>query len=285
MNTLNNLNHGWPVYYSGSGSGGHAFVCEGYDSDDKFLFNWGWGGSYDGFFTIDDMTPGSNHNYNSSQHAIFYIYPEPNYDPNTYCNLTFPLLLHYALGGTHQNVPKTFMRIESAPETSPAAWRTIQSGQSAEYVAHESIRLLPGFKAEAGSHFVARIEPCNNCNSAKVMVKSLKNGVEVEEELYIAVGDNEEKSSSLGEESKEIANDPQVYPNPTTGLLTIDTKDNNSRIQMIELYNTQGSKQFTFSGNGGFFQEIDISHLPSQVYILKIQMNGQVFTKKLILQK
>ena len=110
-----------------------------------------------------------------------------------YCDYTFSLDDHFASGGTHQNVPKIFMKLESASETSPAAWRTIQSGQNAEYVAHESIRLLPGFKAEAGSHFVARIEPCNNCNSAKVMVKSLKNGVDVEEELYIAVGDNEEK--------------------------------------------------------------------------------------------
>jgi hypothetical protein len=54
---------------------------------------------------------------------------------------------------------------------------------------------------------------------------------------------------------------------------------------MIELYNTQGAKQFSFNGNHGHFQEIDISLLPSQVYILKIQVNGQVFTKKLILQK
>jgi len=281
-----NLNQGRPVYYSGSGSGGHAFVCDGYGSDDYFHFNWGWGGSYDGWFTVDDISfediNDEIHNYTKRQHAIFYIHPDGNSD---YCNLTFPLFLHYALGGTHQNVPKTFMRIESAPETSPAAWRTIQSGQSAEYVAHESIRLLPGFKAEAGSHFVARIDPCIGCNSAKVTVKRSDNGVEIEEELYIAVGDNEEKQSSLDVENKIGTGEPQVYPNPTTGLLTIKAKSNNSRIQMIELYNTQGSKLFTFSGNDGYFQEIDISHLPSQVYILKIQMSEQVFTKKLILQR
>ena len=107
--------------------------------------------------------------------------------------------------------------------------------------------------------------------------------MEVEEELYIAVGDNEEEQPKG--KSKTISEEPQIYPNPTTGLLTIDTKNGNSRIQTIELYNTQGVKQFTFDGNHGYFQEIDISHLPSQAYILKVCVNGQVFTKKLILQK
>lgn len=31
---------------------GHAFVCDGYDGNGLFHFNWGWGGSYDGYFTI-----------------------------------------------------------------------------------------------------------------------------------------------------------------------------------------------------------------------------------------
>lgn len=47
---------GWPVYYSGySESGGHAFVCDGYDDNDLFHFNWGWGGSSDGWFVIDEI--------------------------------------------------------------------------------------------------------------------------------------------------------------------------------------------------------------------------------------
>ena len=50
------FNIGWPVYYSGySESGGHAFVCDGYDDDDLFHYNWGWGGSNDGYFVIDEI--------------------------------------------------------------------------------------------------------------------------------------------------------------------------------------------------------------------------------------
>jgi hypothetical protein len=41
------LDEGLPLYYSGSDDnfqGGHAFVCDGYDENDYFHFNWGWSG-------------------------------------------------------------------------------------------------------------------------------------------------------------------------------------------------------------------------------------------------
>ena len=41
------LDENIPLYYSGqddSGLGGHAFVCDGYDENDYFHFNWGWSG-------------------------------------------------------------------------------------------------------------------------------------------------------------------------------------------------------------------------------------------------
>ena len=60
---------GRPMYYVGRGSGGHAFNCDGYDDSEGFHFNWGWGGSYNGYFLIDDLTPGS-HDYSNSQAAL-----------------------------------------------------------------------------------------------------------------------------------------------------------------------------------------------------------------------
>ena len=41
------LDENLPLYYSGqddTGAGGHAFVCDGYDENDYFHFNWGWSG-------------------------------------------------------------------------------------------------------------------------------------------------------------------------------------------------------------------------------------------------
>ena len=66
---------GWPVYYSGySEEGGHAFVCDGYNDEDLFHYNWGWGGSNDGYFVIDEI------DYAGWAAAIFNFVPANVYD-------------------------------------------------------------------------------------------------------------------------------------------------------------------------------------------------------------
>ncbi len=55
------LDEGHPVYYAASsedGLGGHAFVCDGYDSNDYVHINWGWYGRSDGYFLINRLNPG-----------------------------------------------------------------------------------------------------------------------------------------------------------------------------------------------------------------------------------
>lgn len=68
-----NLDQRKPLYYAGwAGVGsesGHAFVCDGYDNPDYFHFNWGWGGSYDGYFYLNTLTPGGS-NFNYAQEVI-----------------------------------------------------------------------------------------------------------------------------------------------------------------------------------------------------------------------
>lgn len=56
---------GRPLYYSGvtEKNEGHAFVCDGYDGEGKYHFNWGWGGYCDGYFTLtgtDALDPGGS---------------------------------------------------------------------------------------------------------------------------------------------------------------------------------------------------------------------------------
>lgn len=47
-----------PVALGGqSMGGGHSFVCDGYDTDDYFHINWGWGGSSDGYFRLSVLQP------------------------------------------------------------------------------------------------------------------------------------------------------------------------------------------------------------------------------------
>ena len=68
------LDLGKPMEYRGSGSGGHAFVLDGYDDNNKFHFNWGWGGTSNGYFSLDNLNP-SGHDYNEWQGAVMNIEP------------------------------------------------------------------------------------------------------------------------------------------------------------------------------------------------------------------
>lgn len=80
------LNDGRPIQYRGSdagGNGGHSFVCDGYDSDNNFHFNWGWSGYCDGYYSVNNMNPNpdasatgaGNGIYTIGQSAIFGIEP------------------------------------------------------------------------------------------------------------------------------------------------------------------------------------------------------------------
>jgi len=69
------IDEGRPMYYVGRGSGGHAFNCDGYQGDDYFHFNWGWGGSYNGYFYLDDLTPGG-HTFTNSQAVLVGSVPQ-----------------------------------------------------------------------------------------------------------------------------------------------------------------------------------------------------------------
>ncbi len=68
----NELDAGRPILYRGiSGTYGHAFVCDGYQtSNNKFHFNWGWSGYQDGYFTLTNMN-----GYTSGQGAVLGIQP------------------------------------------------------------------------------------------------------------------------------------------------------------------------------------------------------------------
>ena len=78
----NSLKNDGPALLGGqSGTGGHAFVCDGYQSDGFFHINWGWGSMSDGYFLLTALTPasqgtgGSQGGYNFEQNAITGIRP------------------------------------------------------------------------------------------------------------------------------------------------------------------------------------------------------------------
>ncbi len=77
------LDAGRPMYYSGRGSsGGHAWVCDGYDASNNMHFNFGWGGASDGYYSVNNVNPpalgagGGGGNFNTNQNVIIGIQPD-----------------------------------------------------------------------------------------------------------------------------------------------------------------------------------------------------------------
>ena len=65
------------VVYSGQSSGGgHAFVIDGYDKDDYFHVNWGWGGGSNGYFLLSILDPGSSSGIGASSSTDGYSYDQ-----------------------------------------------------------------------------------------------------------------------------------------------------------------------------------------------------------------
>ena len=85
----NQLSESHPVLmtgytFSSAGSEGHAFICDGYDGNGLYHFNWGWGGRYDGWFALSLCNPlgqgsGGTHGvdgFNIDQGAMINVFPD-----------------------------------------------------------------------------------------------------------------------------------------------------------------------------------------------------------------
>ena len=77
------LDNGCPIPYaannSGTGDSRHMFVIDGYTDNGYYHFNFGWNGSGNGWFKLNDITPYQGDNYswngNSEHYANFNLKP------------------------------------------------------------------------------------------------------------------------------------------------------------------------------------------------------------------
>ena len=75
---MGSLDRGRPISYVAYDHArmvGHAFILDGYNADGMYHVNWGWGGTDNGFFTLDALRTGLNH-FKSDQTAILDIRPK-----------------------------------------------------------------------------------------------------------------------------------------------------------------------------------------------------------------
>lgn len=132
-----------PIHYRGDGTGGHSWVCDGYDVNNLFHMNWGWGGGNNGYFSVASLNPGSN-NFSNNQRAIIGIWP------NSISNCANSYNITNALASDYTYQASNFI----------TASNTIYSNINVTYTATNNITLLSGFQTSANTIFNAKVQPC-----------------------------------------------------------------------------------------------------------------------------
>lgn len=243
------INNGRPIIYGGTGSGGHEFVVDGYDKTDpnKFHINWGWGGSYNAYFTLDNLNPTENYNYNSHQVAIFGIKPDPNCGSINIVNFDATNVENYkhveAIGGgiVLRNV-------------------TLGAGNMFYYISGNQIQLANGFHAYEGSTIKLKIKDflCPN-------VANMLNTLDL---------DSTNHQKNISKSNKHL--DFCIYPNPVTSRFTISS---NSKINAVVIFSVSGQKLLSPNCS-----EVDISNFPPGMYLVQVITEGQSRITKIIKQ-
>ena len=84
------LNAGRPILYSANdpSAGGHAFICDGYNSDGYFHFNLGWYGTCDGWYLTTSLKmvhrDGDNLNFSTGHEILTGVRPPDGWVPPVY---------------------------------------------------------------------------------------------------------------------------------------------------------------------------------------------------------
>jgi uncharacterized repeat protein (TIGR03803 family) len=87
-----------------------------------------------------------------------------------------------------------------------------------------------------------------------------------------------ERGSILGVTKLEKQFGFSFYPNPTNATISLKYNDNLS-VEKIQLFNTIGGLVKVFKSS---IKELDIKHLPTGLYILRVDTNKGVISKKII---
>lgn len=79
-------------------------------------------------------------------------------------------------------------------------------------------------------------------------------------------------------------NSYKIYPNPSSGQVKVFSENANLEQAEVTIINQQGQEMMRFQDVNGRLFEVDLSHLPKGLYLIRIKNNHQLVSKKLILQ-
>jgi hypothetical protein len=142
----------------------------------------------------------------------------------------------------------------------------VQDGGSVDMIAGQHIKLLPGTKGHAGSYLHAYITTTGAyCCSTILPVQAVMHG-----EL-------------TGIEAADETSLFKVYPNPTTGKLTLDMKGiDESSVISVEIYGMLGNTVLKTEVSGSKQYVFDLSGKPHGFYLIRVINGSEMGMSKII---
>lgn len=272
---IDNLYQHKPVIYSGSGgSGGHAWVCDGVNDSLYFHMNWGWSGSGNGYFLLNELNSG-NGDFSSNQGAVINIAPQGRdfcFQPKEYfeTEMTFS-------DGSGNNPYKNntdcyyYIRSDSAKVRVNFTY----------FDTEENVDILSIYDGEDETapligQFSGNTKPADFYSSGPNLFLRFKTNETVQKQgwelRYIGLG------LYAGIDDFDFSETIKIYPNPASDLINVELKKDD----IVEIYNVNGSQVKHISKVVNDVLQIDIRDLPKGVYILKIKRDNVIANKKMI---
>lgn len=254
---MEELNAGRPMVYSGDDNeSGHCFVCDGYNNDTLFHFNWGWSGSNDGYYALNAMTPGGggigggSYDFSCNQEAITGIEP-----PRLTVDQT---TMHMVSEGER----KTF---DISTNTS---W-TISCSES-----WLTVRTASGNNNKTVTT-IAAANPSTQPRTATITISA-----DFLEPKTITVTQDGSPASVCEENVDKFS----VYPNPTSGSFTINFNDAEGEV-IYQFINANGSivesRTMNIAGNKEMTFNYDIA---KGIYFVRVISDNNVWTKQIAIE-
>lgn len=147
------------------------------------------------------------------------------------------------------------------------------SAQGVEYIASESINLLPNFQVEYSAGFHAYITPCFSTTSAMLYRAQIRSNV----------------SNVPITDFSDLKNNVNIYPNPAKEEVNILFKISGASTVKISIYDQSGKLLLSNMSSGifpkgNFTKTIDTSKFAEGIYIMVVETNEYKESKKLIIK-
>lgn len=247
------LNAGRPVYYSGRtqciGGRGHAFVVDGYDTEDLFHVKLGWNINAGGYYNIDGMHINDTTNYNKCQVAITGIQPHP-------------ICMYQPLAGWNQSGKFSLVGGDDILLYSCVFSNNAQG----QIYSSTKVSLKPGTTIQSGCNINIAIKPVpcfNRSDLGNVTIDADTTNTGAPQYLPARITEETITSPAL------------VQPNPAKDWITIQTEQ---AIKSISIFDYSGRSVLQTES-----ADISIGHLPPGMYIVRVYTSdGQTLQSKFV---